>query len=48
MADEYGPRKQNGLTVSGLSGCLMFIFVIIGSFGGFLYLIMQALEELQQ
>jgi len=26
----------------------MFIFVIIGSFGGFLYLIMQALEELQQ
>lgn len=48
MVDEYESKKRDVMTVSGFSGCLMMIFIIIGSFGGFLYLIMQALQELQE
>ena len=47
MLDENGRPKKSGMTVSGLPGCLMVVFILIGSFGGTLYLIMQAFEELR-
>jgi len=46
MSDMKRGDGRTGVQVSGLGGCFMAAFILIGSFGGMLFLIVQALEEL--
>jgi hypothetical protein len=39
MADPSAPKRKNWIEVNGVPGCLISLFVMIGSLGGVFYLV---------